>query len=436
MKYSFPMITHINDVLPHIKGKDEFIVAERDGYKVINYLVQTGTTFSNNKILTLTNIEDGSEIQYVHRESDDDGVYIRRECRGLTFYSDGRIASRKFHKFYNLNEREETQFHAVDLNQPHVILNKMDGYMITPFLKDDNSLIQYHTKMGHTEIGKDVRNYVNNLFKKNINIFYDDFCFDMIKAGVTPIFEWTSQSNRIVVEYKQSELTLLAIRDNITGTYMDYKDLIKTAEEYYIPVVQAYPSSLNLKFVESVRNMNNIEGFVVRFDNGHMIKVKTEEYVKFHKTKESIRLEKNVWSLILDDQVDDLKSFLVQEDRERIEKFEVLLWEQINGKINNIQNFIDSANKELDSMDWSQYDIGEKTRRDKKKHFTLNWMPKIENELKGTVFTIFDGKDARESILKFVREHLGTKTKLDSVRHLFGNIEYKVQVEYKVQEID
>jgi hypothetical protein len=31
MHYEFPMIRHISDVLPHIEGREEFIVAEREG---------------------------------------------------------------------------------------------------------------------------------------------------------------------------------------------------------------------------------------------------------------------------------------------------------------------------------------------------------------------------------------------------------------------
>lgn len=32
MNYYFPEIRTIDDVLPHIEGRDEFIVAEREGY--------------------------------------------------------------------------------------------------------------------------------------------------------------------------------------------------------------------------------------------------------------------------------------------------------------------------------------------------------------------------------------------------------------------
>ena len=39
MNYSFPEIRTIDDVLPHIEGRKEFVVAEREGYTVINYAV-------------------------------------------------------------------------------------------------------------------------------------------------------------------------------------------------------------------------------------------------------------------------------------------------------------------------------------------------------------------------------------------------------------
>ena len=39
MNYEFPTIRNISDVLPAIMGRDEFVVAEKEGYTVINYNV-------------------------------------------------------------------------------------------------------------------------------------------------------------------------------------------------------------------------------------------------------------------------------------------------------------------------------------------------------------------------------------------------------------
>ena len=115
MRYQFPKIQTIQDVLPHIQGRDEFVVAERDSYTVINYIVSMSDTFEMSGPNDLTGA-------------------IRRECRGLIFDKAGVLISRPFHKFFNVNEREETQMNVIDLGQPHVIMEKMDGSMIRPLI--------------------------------------------------------------------------------------------------------------------------------------------------------------------------------------------------------------------------------------------------------------------------------------------------------------
>ena len=52
-------------------------------------------------------------------------------------------------KFFNVNEREETLIQHIDFSQPHLILEKLDGSMITPFEVD--SRIRWGTKMGLTD---------------------------------------------------------------------------------------------------------------------------------------------------------------------------------------------------------------------------------------------------------------------------------------------
>lgn len=127
MHYIFPAIHTINDVLPHIEGFDEIIVAEREGYKVINYMVSTPRLWDRTP-----------------------GWEIRRECRGLIFDDTGHIMSRPFHKFFNLGEKEETLAQRVDIRRKHVVLDKMDGSMIRPILV--HGALRLATKMGVTDI--------------------------------------------------------------------------------------------------------------------------------------------------------------------------------------------------------------------------------------------------------------------------------------------
>jgi hypothetical protein len=68
MDLDFPLIRTIDDVLPAIDGRDEFIVAEREGYKIVNYVVNKEDTFFS---------------------GDPEIDAIRRELRGIIFDENG-----------------------------------------------------------------------------------------------------------------------------------------------------------------------------------------------------------------------------------------------------------------------------------------------------------------------------------------------------------
>lgn len=53
------------------------------------------------------------------------------------------------------------------------------------------------------------------------NPHYQDFAKWCIQNDITPIFEYTSPTNRIVLKYNEEKLTLLAARHMITGQYLD-----------------------------------------------------------------------------------------------------------------------------------------------------------------------------------------------------------------------
>ncbi len=193
MNYKFPEIRSIHDVLPHIEGRSEFIVAEREFGTVINYMVSMADTFNM----------DGPE---------DIGGAIRRECRGLKFYPDGTIAARTFHKFFNMGEREETQPHLIDFSRDHTIMTKLDGSMIHPMKVGDR--IRWMSKMGITDVALQAEEFVS------VNTKYLAFASWCIDNSMTPIFEWCSRKQKIVIDYPEDSLTLLAVRDNITGEYL------------------------------------------------------------------------------------------------------------------------------------------------------------------------------------------------------------------------
>lgn len=202
MHDKFPEITHIDQVRQAIKDRPEFIEADKGDYVVFNYMVS-------------------------HEDSFD--CPIRRECRGLIFDKNGKLLSRPFHKFFNLGQVEATQYHKIDWGRPHVILDKRDGSMLRPLLL--NGEVRWATKMGVTEIGLMTEKFVIS------NPKYDDFSKMMIPAW-TPIFEYTSPQNQIVLRYPEENLILLAIRHTEEGWYITYPEMCRLASDYDIPVVE------------------------------------------------------------------------------------------------------------------------------------------------------------------------------------------------------
>jgi len=212
MHYQFPEIRTINDVLPAIASRDEFVVAEREFGTVINYLVAMPDTFK--------------------MEGPDDVMgAIRRECRGLIFDTEGNIMSRPFHKFFNINEKEETQSHRLDLTRAHIVMDKLDGSMIRPVRM--HGMVRLATKMGVTDIAMEA--------EKLLDPGQYDWLEDMMIDGFTPIFEYVAPTNKIVVEYTEAKLILTAIRETVSGEYRSLRqwdapfELVRTfnsVEEY------------------------------------------------------------------------------------------------------------------------------------------------------------------------------------------------------------
>lgn len=316
MNYGFPFITNISDVLPAIEGRDEFVVAEKEDYTVINYNVMMADTFPDV-------YSDTGVVGCIFKNGQwyNEAAAIRRECRGIIFDSKtGDIVRRPFHKFFNVNEREETQDHVVDLLRPHCILEKLDGSMIAPFIVDGKMI--WGTKMGATDVAKPVEEFVKN------NPQYIEFANLWIKRGCTPIFEWCSRKQRIVLDYKEDQLILTAIRNMHTGQYMTDDVMMKFGGLLSygitdIPVVRQFEPQTDMKaFLEYVHDLEDLEGFVVRFDDGHMLKLKCHWYLQIHKAKEAILQDRNIVELILEEHLDDIKAHLPAEDRDRLTLFE------------------------------------------------------------------------------------------------------------------
>jgi RNA ligase len=414
MNYEFPFITNISDVLPAIEGRDEFVVAEKEGYTVINYNVMMADTFPDIKtvIFDMETFDAHEDIIGVYRLTEDRHAAIRRECRGIIFDSvTGDIIRRPFHKFFNVNERDETQDHRVDLSRPHAILEKLDGSMIAPFLVNGEMI--WGTKMGATDVAKPVEEFVRT------HPQYVAFANWVIEYGFTPIFEWCSRKQRIVLDYKEDQLILTGARNMSTGEYRSFKWMVDVSEGYGIPCVRAWgnlqmDNKTMRSFMEYVHDLEDLEGFVVRFDDGHMLKLKCHWYLQIHKAKEAILQDRNIVELILDEKLDDVKAHLPAEDRDRLTQFE----HDINIRIGIV------AGEIIDILSDVYGRVDRKT-------FAIEEAPKLSSFVRPIVFKNWDNginvEKIFDDVYNTIRNNLTKTVKYEAIRDAwFAGVVYNV----------
>lgn len=366
LHYQFPIIRNISDVLPAIKDRKEFIVAVKDGYTVINYVVAGNDTFPS--------ISD--DDSFLISDSNYEAA-ILRECRGIIFDNEtGNIIARRFHKFFNVGEREDMALEHIDLTRKHTLPIKLDGSMITPIPLASG--IRWGTKMGITDVSMQAEEFVAD--KPN----YQAFAKRMTDLGYTPIFEWCSNKQRIVVNHEVDNLILLAIRENMTGVYVDRVGMEFEAKNFNIPLVKLITIENDTeKLISRIRGWDQEEGIVIAFEDGHMAKIKSDWYVRLHKTKDAISSERKVLDLILNGNIDDLKPLMDEDDFSSVVRYETQVMDEIYQSAGNIYNLY-----------W--YNIRGKMDR---KTFAVEYMTSYPNWAK-FIFNLFEA-EGRSDPTKF-----------------------------------
>lgn len=358
-----PTIRHIDDVLPAIEGRTDFIVVRKDGYSVVDYVYALADSFDET---------------------------IRAECRGIKFDTNGDILARPLHKFKNIGEAPETQAHMLDFTRPHVVMEKLDGSMIHPAIVDGKVVLM--TRMGRTDVAKKA--------ERHLTPELADICRGMLMGGATPIFEFTAPDNRIVVQYAESKLTLLAVRNTVDGAYWPRGLLTGMG----IPVVPVHDSNhaTGAEFAAFARAVLGFEGFVVRFDNGLWVKAKGEDYVIKHKAKDSILQEKNILQLVLSGGIDDVLPLLDAPDAGAAVAYRDEVESGVERTVADLRVFL-AANENVPQ-----------------KEFAVEKVSSLPAVMRGLAFTARKGIDAGEAVRALLIAKATSQSSVDEYRALHG----------------
>lgn len=350
-------ITHIDQILPRIKGRSEFVVLDRGDYQVIDYVYLTDDSF-------------------------DDPV--RLECRGIKFRADGTLLARPFHKFFNIGEKQQGD--EIDWAQPHIITEKLDGSMIHPVVMGDKVLLM--TRKGHTDVARQAEKHFLN--REN---YFRFFCDAFMRHGMTPIFEFTAPDNRIVLRYDEPGLTLLGARKTISGEYVSFGQLAEFANDYSIPIVDFLSADIDDMgiddFIKYSRELQDKEGFVIQFSDGHMLKIKSDEYVFKHRALSGFDSKRKILALVLDGFMDDVLPVLDDSDKEELLTFK----RDLEGHMLFLSRLVEVTVSRARDMKMSRKD------------FALHIAPEITpGHIQPALWRHWDGHDANEAVREVVRK--------------------------------
>ena len=174
--------------------------------------------------------------------------------------------------------------------------------MISPVLFEDGT-VRFKTKRTYTS---DEAKHANENFGPGTPQY--EMSKELCQLDCTPIFELTSPVNRIVVAYKETELTLLAVRHNESGNYITRGEIEELGSAWNVPIVGTNLWSSIADYKDKIDTLTAFEGFVIQFHTGEMIKMKTLWYMSLHRNV-TFTTEKNIVEMIFNETLDDFKSY-------------------------------------------------------------------------------------------------------------------------------
>lgn len=267
-----------------------------------------------------------------------DGLFdneIRTEMRGITFV-DEKTPFIALHKFFNLNQRAHTMYDVLKDKKIVEVTEKVDGSMINPVFVNDKIYMKSMFSINESVQSKKATEIVLN------NSEYEKWIRDMNSLNLYPIFEYTSNSpeEQIILKYEKTELILLQIRDS-RGNYLDVESFdspFKLRKNYGFKTLK--------EISDYMGDVEDIEGFVVRFEDGMMIKMKSEWYFERHAFYEDNFTNKAIFTSILDNTIDDILS----KNSSTIKEYDKI---RINAYIGYVSNYINDVMHYVMDIDYN-----------------------------------------------------------------------------------
>lgn len=321
--------------------------------------------------------EDGFVLFKYNQINSDFTEKICREARGLILDSTENfmVVRLAFEKFFNLDEQYAAH---IDWDTA-VATEKIDGSIMS---------VWYARGKWHLSTNGTI-----DAFKAELNGAGPYKTFGELFESVLPLstfenynkhrcwtFELVSPYNKVVIDYPETKVYLLSIRDMYSREELDLDAVEMIADANGLAIPQRYDLNNEDDYRQLVASMpEGHEGIVVRDAAGKRVKIKTLLYFQMHKAKNNgvITLERIVDLIRANDDAEFLSYFPEYDDtftkvRAQLEAIDVLVYE--------IKRVVSLWKKE------HPFEEGDRTAR---KWFAQDYG---KNKTAALYFAAFDGK--------------------------------------------
>ena len=210
---------------------------------------------------------------------------IVQECRGIILdeADDWRVVSRGYDKFFNYGEPNAAEIDWATAR----VQEKVDGSLCTAY---EYAGAWHVATTGNPDAGGRVNDSAYTfaeLFWETLGLYEgedwdappwesSDWCY---------LFELTTPHNRVIVNHVQAGLTLLGVRDRVTGQWVNVSETVMAR---VVPVVREFPLQSFADILATFDGMDPLaqEGYVVVDALGNRVKVKHPGYVAIHHMKD------------------------------------------------------------------------------------------------------------------------------------------------------
>jgi len=285
-----------------------------------------------------------------------------RMSRGITFDTQtGEAVSMPYEKFFNMDEYIDGNLANLAkkvATQKFIASEKVDGILIQAFYDKYSDSVRLGTRAMLDPDEKGFLSTAEKLMKRGGR--YDDIK-EHLRGGRSMILELIDPKYRVVIGYgKKSALFLHGVRDLNTSEMIGFHETASTAKNFGLTPVGGREFSNFEELSEFQKHSKeDLEGFVLRFEDGSMVKAKTEAYFDKLKGLKALSYQKIADSILNGDDWNVFKYERIKSEElfDVADKYRSSIMSQ-SDKFNRMLTSF--ADKVIESSGWESYGNQEK----------------------------------------------------------------------------